>query len=163
MRPVVSFALVSLLFACGERPQRVDVAAPASTPVSPPEPTPRFAGRVVLEGELATARSGAVFLSARRKGQRLPALSQKFELNDPAWVEQGPTRVLAFTLTDANNMGGFGTPLGAEMEVEARFDPDGFIDPSPGAQDPGVVKAAVPASPGDKAIAITMRPGPPAK
>jgi hypothetical protein len=87
----------------------------------------------------------------------LPSLSRKYELSDPAWKQEGERRVLEFKLTDLDNMGGFGAPMAAEMEVEARYDPDGMIDPTPGAVDPGVVKAAVPASPGAKTLEIQLR------
>ncbi len=155
-----------LVAGCGDRPQRVTGASSETQAASPHAPAqaaaplkaPKFAGRVVLEGELANAKTGAVFLSARRKGQRLPSLSHKYEMNDAGWSSSGASRTLEFALTEADNMGGFGAPLGAEMEVEARYDPDGMIDPTPGAVDPGVVKAAVPASPGDKGLAITLAP-----
>ena len=167
--PVAVLLAGTVLLAGCDRPQRVTSGSSSETQAASPHSaaqpaaaskTPKFSGRVVLEGDLAAAKTGAVFLSARRKGQRLPSLSHKFEMDDAGWTASGATRTLEFTLTEADNMGGFGAPLGAEMEVEARYDPDGFIDPTPGAADPGVVKAAVPASPGDKGLAITLAPQP---
>lgn len=132
-----------------------------------PHPAPvsmeaRFEGRIVLEGASEGAPGAAVFLSARRIGQRLPTLSRKYELRDSAWTKEGENRVLKFQLTDLDNMGGFASPMAAEMEIEARYDPDGLIDPGPGAKEEGVVRSAVPASPGSpgsKTIEVVLRLG----
>jgi hypothetical protein len=120
----------------------------------------RFSGSIVLEGGMSAVESGAIFVSARRKGQRLPTLSHRYELTGPAWSTQDGNRVLSFSLTDDDNMAGFGAPMGAEMEVEARFSPSGFIDPSPAADNTGVVRASVPAAPGDAKLAIKLQPSP---
>lgn len=153
--PALFFALLAA--ACGDRPERLEKGAAPAPAAHPAAAEPRFAGKVFLEGSTEGATGAAVFLSARRVGQRLPSLSRKYELSDPAWKQEGERRVLEFKLTDLDNMGGFGAPMAAEMEVEARYDPDGMIDPTPGAVDPGVVKAAVPASPGAKTLEIQLR------
>ena len=127
--------------ACGDRPERIgkESAAP-STPHQPPVPAEaRFEGRIVLEGATQVPPAAAVFVSARRIGQRLPALSRKYDLAGAGWAKDGEKQVLMFQLTDRDNMGGVASPMAAEMEIEARYDPDGFIDPSPGAQEEGVV------------------------
>jgi hypothetical protein len=157
--------IVPALAACGERPQRVANAPEApkssgsSAPAVPASPTQgaRFAGTVSLEGELAGRQSGAIFVSAKRKGQRLPTLSRKYEWTDPAWSTQEGRRELRFALTEADNMGGFGAPMGAEMEVEARYSPSGFIDPRPGSEEDGSVRASVPASAGDRELKIRLQ------
>jgi len=154
--------------ACGERPQRVANAPEA--PKSPkssgssapavaasPAQGARFAGTVSLEGELAGRQSGAIFVSAKRKGQRLPTLSRKYEWTDPAWATREGRRELRFALTEADNMGGFGAPMGAEMEVEARYSPSGFIDPRPGGEEDGSVRSSVPASAGDLELKIRLQ------
>jgi len=149
--------------ACGDRPERIEDGSASSKPAAaaPASAPARFEGRVVLQGSAEEAPGAAVFLSARRVGQRLPTLSRKYELRDPAWTKDGENRVLKFQLTDLDNMGGFGAPMAAEMEIEARFDPDGMIDPRPGSDEPGVVRAAVPASPGAKGIEVVLRLGAP--
>lgn len=148
-------ALLSLA-ACGERPQRIEEAPASAAPKA--APVVKFAGSVRLEGDLAGAKAGALFVSARRKGQRLPTLSHRFDMSDPAWAAQDGARVLTFALTDADNMGGFGAPMGNEMEVEARYSPSGFIDPRPGAEEAGVVRGSVPAVPGDANLSIRLQP-----
>lgn len=150
--------LAFLVSACGEGPERIGQEAPTSKPPAPAPASsePRFEGRVVLKGTTEDAPGAAVFLSARRVGQRLPSLSRKYELRDPAWTKDGESRVLQFQLTDLDNMGGFGAPMATEMEIEARYDPDGMINTTPGAVDPGVVRAAVPATPGSKAVEVVL-------
>jgi len=158
-----ALSLCLVCAACGDRPERLgkESGSPPKPAPAPVSSEPRFAGRLVLEGLAESPPGAAVFLSARRIGQRLPSLSRKYELSDAAWKKEGDKRVLLFQLTDVDNMGGFGAPMAAEMEVEARFDPDGMIDPRPGADEPGVVRAAVPASPGSKEIEVVLRLGAP--
>jgi hypothetical protein len=153
-----------LCTACSDRPERIGKeSGTPSAPHSPHAPTApmapaeaRFEGRIVLEGAAAAPPGAAVFVSARRIGQRLPALSRKYDLGGGGWTKDGDKRILMFQLTDRDNMGGVASPMAAEMEIEARYDPDGFIDPSPGAQEEGVVRSAVPASPGSKAIEVVL-------
>ena len=154
-------ALLVLLVACGDRPQRIGSGVPAASGPAPVReaaaPPVRFAGTVVLEGDASVPDASAVFVSARRKGQRLPALSRRFGMKDPEWSMEDGNRVLRFRLTDQDDMGGFNTPLGAEMEVEALYAADGFINTTPGAGEDRVVKVAVPASPGDRDLEIRIR------
>ena len=146
------------LAACGDRPQRVEKGSEPPKPASPEPPAKggRFGGTVILEGELSKLESGALFVSARRKGQRLPTYSKKFEWKDAAWSVREGRRELRFVLTDADNMGGFAAPIGAEMEVEARYSPSGFIDPKRGSEEAGSVRASVPAAIGDSTLEIRL-------
>src|SRR5262245_19371039 len=90
--------LLALVAGCGERPQRI--AKGEARPGAPTAKPPRFGGTIVLEGGMAATGSGAMFVSARRKGQRLPALSRKYDMSDPAWFTQDGNRVLRFALND---------------------------------------------------------------
>ena len=164
---IVPFVFCLLLCACGERPQRLGKensssppsgsSSAASSAVPKAEKTARFSGTIILEGGMAAVQNGAIFVSARRKGQRLPTLSHKYELGDPAWSTQDGNRLLSFILSDGDNMAGFDAPMGPEMEVEARYSPSGFIDPSPTADNEGVIRASVPAAPGDTKLAIKLQ------
>lgn len=168
---IVSSVLLMILCACGERPKRLGKEESASTtsgafPASsagmpssaaPGERVVRFGGNIVLEGGLAAVQEGAIFVSARRKGQRLPTLSHKYELSDPSWSTRDGNRVLPFGLTDDDNMAGFGAPMGGEMEVEARYSPSGFIDTRPATDEEGIVRAFVAAAPGDTKLAIRLQ------
>jgi hypothetical protein len=157
---LITTAFLLFVCGCGERPQRVtkDSPAPAAAPApKKAEKVVHFGGTIALEGSLAEVQTGAIFVSARRKGVRLPTLSHKYDMTGSGWSAQDGKRVLAFDLADEDNMAGFGAPMGAEMEVEARYSPSGFIDPKPGAEEPGVVRASVPAAPGDQKLAIKLQ------
>lgn len=163
-RPKLSHAALLLglaCTACGDRPERIgkDPETPSTPHMAPVSAEARFEGRIVLEGAAEAAPGAAVFVSARRIGQRLPALSRKYDLAGAGWTKDGDKRVLLFQLTDRDNMGGVASPMAAEMEIEARYDPDGFIDPSPGAQEEGVLRSTAPASPGSKGIEVVLRLG----
>jgi len=149
--------LLALVAGCGERPQRIGKGEAAPPPVAPTAKPPQFGGSIVLEGGMAATGTGAMFVSARRKGQRLPALSRKYEMSDPAWFTQDGNRILRFALTEEDNMGGFGSPLGPEMEVEARYSPSGFIDPRPQGDEEGAIRASVPAVPGDTNLVVRLQ------
>jgi hypothetical protein len=153
----VLLGLLLLLSACGDRPERLEKGSQPPTAATAPK-NARFAGTVILEGELSHRQAGALFVSARRKGQRLPTLSRKYEWQDAAWSTGSGRRELHFVLTDADNMGGYGAPIGAEMEVEARYSPSGFIDPKPGSEEAGSVRASVPATIGDSNLRIQLVP-----
>ena len=166
-----SAALVLLLVlpcACGDEPQRIGKSEPA--PVSPhgtpgetmPAPTiplsttVRLAGRVQLTGSLKEAQKGAVFLIAKSGGRT--ALVHKYEMSGPYWSNEGDARVLRFSLTDQDNMAGAGAPLGAKMDLEALYEPDGFVDVKPDPTKKGVARASTTASTGDTQISITLKP-----
>jgi hypothetical protein len=170
MRNAIAASLFLLICACGERPKRLSkevssTPAPGSAPTAAAgaargERSVRFGGTIVLEGGLAAVQEGAIFVSARRKGQRLPTLSHKYDLGDPGWTIRDGNRVLPFSLTDDDNMAGFGAPMGPEMEVEARFSASGFIAPRPASDEEGIVRASVAASPGDTNLGLRLQAAP---
>lgn len=151
LQPRLSFALlaIGLCAGCGEKPQRIGQGE--RKPALPA----RFAGNVHLEGALAQAQSGSLFLIVREPGSRVPSLTRKYEIGDPAFSVQDDVRVLHFALDERDNMGGVAVPMADDMEIEARFDPDGIVDTSE-----GVVRAAVHARPGEREISIVVRPAP---
>lgn len=139
-----------LCAACGEAPQRV------AGPASPQQDLPaRFAGSVRLQGALAKLDSGSLFLIVRPPGSRVPSLARKYEIGDPAFSTDGAERQLRFALDERDSMFGEHAPMFDEMEVEARFDPDGIVD-----TDDGVVRASARARPGDREVSIVLTPGP---
>lgn len=153
-------ALPSLVLACGEEVGSPDASAPqaqedphaglsmpaSSRPASSmPEPVPAsFAGRIVLQGDLAT-RDGVLMVSACPKGSRLPLMSYLIRLEDAAPAVEGE-RVVPFRLDTSNDMmGGGGLPhdsSGMELELSVRFDADGKVETRE-----GDVTVAVPAQP----------------
>ena len=156
MRTAFPAGLLLLMCACDEEPRRVVSSATRS---SAPAARVRFAGRVELAGALAAASTGSVFVTARARGARAPSLSRKYEIGDPAWSMLDGKRVLYFALNEKDDMDGAGAPIGSEMELEARYDPDGVIEIGR-AQEIGVVKAVVGAKAGDTELSITLQPPP---
>lgn len=167
IRSAAFVLLVGLVCACGDEPQRVGKSEPApvsphgmtpgSMPAQPPASTEvRLAGRVELTGSLKDAQKGAVFLIAKSGGRT--ALAHKYEMGGPAWSSEGDARVLRFSLTDQDNMAGAGAPIGAKMELEALYEPDGFVDIKPDPTKKGVARASTSATTGDTHISITLKP-----
>lgn len=119
----------------------------------PPEP-PMFAGRAILEGSLAEVDTGAVFVNVwNGPNDPMPALCRKYEIDDPAFHEEGGRLVLRFALDESHNMAGMGVPVGDDLDLEIRYDPDGAVDTKD-----GVESAWVAARPGDTAIEVSLRP-----
>jgi hypothetical protein len=179
-----SLVLVLLAFvSCGDEPQRIGKSEPMSAGHAPfgdsmppghppvgdsmPSGRPpvaagmaRLGGRVRLAGNLAKARSGAVFVIARSDGKL--ALVHKYDMTDPLWADSGNERVLTFSLTDADNMAGVGAPVGSKLDVEARYDPEGFVGTTP-SDKPGVVRSIISAAAGDTKLELKLDPSAPGK
>jgi hypothetical protein len=171
IRITILCALLGLLSACGDEPQRIGKSEPVASPHATEHPpmnsassaisavlpsgAVRLAGRVQVTGSLAETQSGAVFLIARSAGRT--SLVHKYEMSGSFWSKQGDGRVLHFSLTDQDNMAGAGAPVGAKLDVEARYDPDGFVDIKPGAEKKGVVKASTAASVGDTEVVLKLK------
>jgi hypothetical protein len=166
VRCLLLVLLLGLAASCGDEPQRLGKSEPAPAnphaemPANPhaemSSATVRLAGRVQLAGTLAKAQSGAVFMMARSGGKI--ALVHKYDMSGPAWSTQGDQRVLNFSLTDQDNMGGIGAAVGAKMDLEARYDPDGFVDTKPNVEKKGVVKAFTNVAIGDTQVSMTLDP-----
>ncbi len=143
-----AFFGAGMCVACGDTAERVAVdPRTAALPV-------RFAGSVHLQGALAEVESGSLFLFVSPPGSRSPTLARKYEIGDPAFSIDGNGRQLRFALDERDCMIGAGAPMLEEMEVEARFDPDGVLD-----TDEGVVRASVRARPGDGELSIAVSSG----
>jgi hypothetical protein len=159
-RSTPAACLLALLAACGEPPQKIPKPA-ASLPPGHPSPEARvpsnparFGGTIALRGTLVQAREGSLFVIVRQKGSRMPALARKYEVADPVWTDRGDERVLRFSLDEANaedRMGNTGTTLEGELELEARFDPDGVIETKEGNQ-----SAVVRVERGDQDVTVTL-------
>lgn len=166
---VLLLAVSSLAVGCGKGPVPVEdgSAGSGSTPGVLPEGHPpldggtapmasaqgedvRFAGVVRLQGELATRSEGYVFVSIKPAGVRMPSYSRKYSLADASPAEDGE-RVLPFELDRSNLMGGL---VPGDLVLEARFDPDGFVESRE-----GVVVATTSAAPNDTSLEIVLAPG----
>lgn len=151
VRASASALLLTCVAACFEAPERVSAASAPESPHAASDRPVRFAGRVTLNGDLASVQEGSLFLIVRSPGSRMPALTRKYEIGDPAFQLAGGQRVLHFSLDERDDMGGAAAPMAAEMELEVRFDPDGFVDTSE-----GVVRTAVRVQPGDQELSLEL-------
>lgn len=119
----------------------------------PPGTSPRFAGSLGLVGELARAHDGSVLVAVRRVGSRGRAmLSRRFEVADPLWVDGDGRRDVYFLLDDRDLEPGVKLALDAEMELLARFDPDGL----PWTDDQGFVEVRERVRTGAQDLAIDL-------
>lgn len=109
----------------------------------------RFAGVVRLSGALAASDEGFVFVSVRPAGGGMPLFSRKYAVADASLEESGD-RLLAFELDEAHTMGGVAPGV---LELEARFDPDGFVDSRE-----GIVTVRVPVEPGATDVEVVLGP-----
>lgn len=150
---VLCVATLALVAACAPHEE---LEAPGTLPAGT---SPRFSGSLSLVGDLARAHDGAVLVAVRRVGSRGRAmLSRRFEVADPLWVERPGRRDLYFLLDDRDLEPGMRLALDAEMELVARFDPDGL----PWTDDQGFVEVRerVRTGASDLALALSRLPDP---
>lgn len=136
----LSPSLLLVLCACGDAPRPLDPPTATGSPhgaagAGSPHASGEFAGFrgwVRLRGELADVQEGVLYLIARPVGSRIPVLTEQVRMDDHRiTADEGGGRSLPFVLdsTDAKAMGGGAVQLPAgEMEVEARYDRDGYVD-----------------------------------
>jgi hypothetical protein len=119
-RPIACILLLAA--ACGRTPP------PPSAPVTDPAPagTPRrFTGELVLAGALSRATDGAVIVTLRRIGDARILWRRSYEVGDPWWTERPGSRTLPFGMSARDAIVDPAPELSVEMELVARFDPDG--------------------------------------
>jgi len=132
--------LIALSTACSEPPQSVA------------DDKPYFAGQAVFTDELADIDQGVVFVNVfNQRGDRIPALCRRYDLDDPAFREGNAGLVLNFELDETHNMVGMGVPLGDKPQVEIRYDPDGAVETKD-----GVRSAWIAASSGDADLHVVL-------
>jgi hypothetical protein len=112
----------------------------------------RFAGELVLTGPVARASDGAIVVALRRIGGTRALWQRSYELTDPWWTQSPASRVLPFGLSEADAIVDPLPPLAVEMEIVARFDPDG----NPDTIDPGAVEVVARARTGATDVVLTL-------
>jgi hypothetical protein len=147
VRPATSLlclAVFALTTGCGDAPQKLgpaDVVGGHSADdghdhsAHAPNAAPSWTGTIVLEGELAELQDGYIFVSLRLQGQSMPFMSYKIALADYPPVA-GSERRVPFELSDRTNQMPGGAPpelADSQLEIAARFDPDGIVDTKEGA------------------------------
>ncbi len=147
----ISIPSLSLLVCCGcGHTEQPDLTLPSEAAT--------IAGRIMLSGELSSARRGSVTVSAWREGEvgregAQPVLSRTYEIGDPDWSSDEGLLKLYFGLCDADRVGDAARVLPAEFEIEATFDPDGLLSTRE-----GVVLGSAHVRNGAKDVLITISP-----
>ena len=113
-----------------------------------------FAGRAVLKGRLAEAEEGFLMISLFPAGTRLPILSYRVAMGDPALATDAEgRRVLTFRLDDQSTLIPGRVPAGTPLEIGIRYDADGYVETKD-----GDVEARVAARPGDEGLELVLDP-----
>lgn len=178
--PGFHFSLVLLaLCACGDAPRHVTEVKPTSPQTASPhgqaggpgagqEPValatphggtgaapgePLFAGTLRLEGSLASASTGGIFIIGRNAQSGALSLVRKYEIAEAVASADGTALVLDFTLDSSHGMGGVGAPPAAEISLVLRYDPDGIVETREGQVETSLVVAS-----GRLDLALTLTP-----
>lgn len=144
------------LGACGDAPQHLSGPPPAAhLPASPHGVTPTgaedqvalanphggtgeepgeplYGGTLLLEGSLATAETGGIFIIGRQVESGVLTLVRKYEIAEALPSEDGTVRRLEFSLDNTHGMGGASAALAQEIQLVVRFDPDGLVESKEG-------------------------------
>ena len=175
LRPAfgLHFSLLFLgLCACGDAPQHVTIqerpAPVVASPHGPEEPVvlatphggtgeepgePLYAGTVRLEGALASADTGGIFIIGRQVESKALSLVRKYEIAEALTTEDGSARVLEFSLDNTHGMGGLGAALHSRLKLVVRYDPDGLVESKE-----GQVETSIVVNSGTLDIALTLPP-----
>ncbi len=112
-----------------------------------------YAGEFVLRADMALLAPGsAATISIVIPGQDEPLLSRSYDLGDPTWSVSRDEARLYFALDDRDAWPGVEGGVQREMELVARFDPDG----NPATDEPGTVRARVPVRTGSRSIEVEI-------
>lgn len=115
-----------------------------------------YAGELVLRGDPEALRSGAATIAILAPGTDVPLLARSWDLGDPAWRIGRDGARLYFALDARDEWPGAAGAFGGEMELTARFDPDG----NPATDEAGTARAhlAVRTGARDLAVELTVEP-----
>jgi len=142
--------LLLLCAACSE------ASGPAVVLDEPEErPSDGFSGRATLVGELADVDRGALMVSVYPTGNKMPLLTYRVDLDSPQVTRAEGELHFDFQLDTPTSMIPGSVPEGMSVEVEVRYDVDGYVETKD-----GDVTVRVPAQPGDDDLALTL-PGDP--
>lgn len=112
-----------------------------------------YAGEIVLRVEAALFPSGsAVTLAIVMPGRDTPLLARSYDLGDPIWRFDRDGARLYFTIDGRDAWPGFTAPVRHEMELVARFDPDG----NPATDEPGSRSVRLPVRTGSSSLQVEI-------
>jgi len=112
-----------------------------------------YAGELVLRADTALIAPGAVAtLTIVLPGTDDPLLSRSYDLGDPIWRAYRDEARLYFAIDGRDAWPGVDKGLQREMELVARFDPDG----NPATDEPGTVRTRWPVRTGSPTIQVEI-------
>lgn len=153
MSPVLRCASISLFFLAACAPAEDAVSPRRETPAVPADAV--YAGEIVLRGEPALLAGGSATIAIVRRGEETPILSRSWDLGDPAWRSGAESFGLYFVLDARDAWPGTTGAIEPEMELVARFDPDG----NPATEEPGVARSRRAVRTGSREIAVDLQVG----
>ena len=146
--PFLGAAALALLVAC----------TPGDAPLGPQhaiitgDAGARFAGELVVRGDPGVLDPGVVTISIVRPGDEAPILTRSWDLGDPVWRASRGEQRIYFSLDARDAWPGVQAELGPDMELLARWDPDG----NPVTDEPEVARVRVPARAGATDLAVEL-------
>jgi len=112
-----------------------------------------YAGELVLRADTALLAPGAAAtIAVVFPGRDEPVLSRSYDLGDPIWSPSRDEARLYFALDDRDAWPGIAGGVEREMELVARFDPDG----NPATDEPGSVRVRLPVRTGSRSILVEI-------
>jgi hypothetical protein len=153
MRIALVFPVLLFAASCGDAPVAVEepaARAPGGAHAGHAHGT-GFGGVAHLTGSLAEVAEGYLMVSVFPAGSRMPILSYKVGIDDPSVTTEGGKRVFTFTLDESTSQIPAQVPDGVPLEVEVRYDVDGYVDAGE-----GDVRARVAAKMGDEDLELTL-------
>jgi len=146
--PFLGAAALAFLAACapGDRPTGIQPAVLTGIAGA------RFAGELVVRGDPAVLDPGLVTISIVRPGEDDPILTRSWDLSDPVWHASRGEKRLYFSLDARDAWPGVQAELGPDMELLARWDPDG----NPANYEPEVASVRVPVRAGATDLSVEL-------
>jgi hypothetical protein len=146
--PFLGVAALALLVACSQGdaplgPQQATLTGDAGA---------RFAGELVVRGDPAVLDPGVVTISIVRPGDEAPILTRSWDLGDPVWRASHGEQRLYFSLDARDAWPDVQAEIGPDMELLARWDPDG----NPVTDEPEVARVRMPARAGATDLSVEL-------
>jgi hypothetical protein len=149
-------SLVLLVLAAAACSNADEAESPDRGPLVPDDRV-RFAGELVLRGDLPFSTGAAVTLAVEDVGGGPARLARTWDLGDPVWRADRDGARLYFALDARDAWPESEIAVRETMEIAARFDPDG----NPATDEPGVVRARVRVRAGDAGLVVELDLGRP--
>lgn len=114
-----------------------------------------YAGEIVLRGDPAGFAAGSATIAIVPAGEDAPLLARSWDLGDHAWRPGTDGWRLYFSLDARDAWPGASGTFAPEMDLVARFDPDG----NPATEELGVARMRVPVRSGSRDLAVELPVG----